>query len=180
MRSGRAMIAVGITTALLCAGCVDRRFIIESNVPNAQVYIDNKPVGAAPADLPFDYYGYYNVTLVHPDFAPLNKRVRVRPPWYAYPPFDFFAEVVWPFRIEDTRRYFFKMDQTLQVPSDQLIQDADTLRQRGWSLPVPAGSQTPLPGPPNGAPPVMPNGTLLPSPAPVPGPDLPGVLPNQP
>jgi len=138
MRSGRAMFAIGLAAVVVSTGCVDRRFIIESNVPNAQVYIDNKPVGAAPADAPFDYYGYYNVTLVHPNFAPLHKRVRVRPPWYAYPPFDFVAEVLWPLRIEDTRRYFFEMNQPLAVPQNELSEKADLLRQRGWALPTPA------------------------------------------
>src|SRR5262245_50050807 len=111
MRSVRAMLAIGLA-AVFGTGCVDRRFIIESNVPNAQVYIDNKPIGAAPADASFDYYGYYNMTVVHPDFAPKHQRVRVRPPWYAYPPIDFFAEVIWPFRIEDTRRIYLKMEPT--------------------------------------------------------------------
>lgn len=165
MRTGRVIPTIGLLTAALTAGCVDRRFVIESNVPNAQVFIDNKPVGAAPVDAPFEYYGYYNITLVHPNYAPLVKRTRVRPPWYAYPPFDFFAEVLWPFRIEDTRRYFFRMEQSLQVPTGTLVGNADQLRQRGWALPEPPPHpQAPLPGDP-----VVPaDGTILPSPAPLP------------
>lgn len=169
MRRVRAMAAI-VLAAGLSAGCVDRRFIFESNVPNAQVYIDHKPVGAAPVDAPFTYYGYYDVTLVHPDFAPLHKRVRVRPPWYAYPPWDFFAEVVWPFRIEDTRRYFFKMENTLSASPAEVAEKADLLRQRGWALPTPGQPQGVIP-----APPVMPNGTLLPDPTPAPG--VPSELP---
>ena len=76
MRAARAIPSALLLAALAAAGCVDRRFVIESNVPNAQVYIDNRPVGAAPVNAPFDYYGYYNVTLVHPDFATTNKRMR--------------------------------------------------------------------------------------------------------
>lgn len=154
--------------ASLCLGCVDRRFIFESNVPNAQVYVDHKPIGAAPVDAPFDYYGYYDVTLVHPDYAPVHKRIRVRPPWYAYPPFDFFAEVVWPFRIEDTRRYFIPMEQALSSSASEVAERADLLRQRGWSLPLPRVAEaepTPSPAP-------------APSPGPAPAPTpVPSVLP---
>src|SRR5262245_34130163 len=94
-----------ITLAILATGCVDRKFVIESNVPNAQVYIDNKSVGAAPAYAPFEYYGPRTIKLVHPGFETVEKRIHVTAPWYAYPPFDFITEVLWPFHIRDTRRY---------------------------------------------------------------------------
>ncbi len=82
MTTGRTVRVAALLTGLACAGCVERRFIIESNVPNAQVYIDNKPIGAAPAHAPFDYYGHYTVTLVHPGYETLTQRVRVGAPWY--------------------------------------------------------------------------------------------------
>ncbi|HSQ55829.1 MAG TPA: PEGA domain-containing protein, partial [Gemmata sp.] len=68
MTSGRAWGLGAILAAAACAGCVDRRFVVESNIPNAQVYIDNLPVGAAPAHSPFEYYGNYTFTVVHPGF----------------------------------------------------------------------------------------------------------------
>src|SRR5580704_17033453 len=58
---------VAVVLALVAAtGCVERRFIIESNVPNALVYIDDNLVGAAPAHASFEYYGNYNITIIHP------------------------------------------------------------------------------------------------------------------
>lgn len=155
----------GLLAVALAAGCVDRRFIIESNVPNAQVYIDNKPIGAAPVDAPWEYSGYYNITIVHPNYAPLVKKVRVRPKWYAYPPFDFVAEVLWPFRIEDTRRFYFELQQPVQVQTEELKQQGELLRQRGMSLPPPPDhppASTPTPA-------VAPSGNSLPAPAVLPG-----------
>ncbi len=166
MRTARAIPAAALAAATtLAAGCVERRFVIESNVPNAQVYIDDRPIGAAPADDKFDYYGYYNVTLVHPNFAPVKKRVRVRPPWYAYPPFDLLAECVWPFHIEDVRTYHFEMTEPQQVPGGTLIESADKLRGQGWSLPAPQHPQPEKDAPPRG-----PGPAPLPTPTPVPGP----------
>lgn len=138
-RPGRwAVLAAGLLL-LAGAGCggVNRRFVIESNVPNAQVYINNREVGAAPAHAPFEYYGYYNIELVHPDYQRETHRVHVRAPWYAYPPFDFFAEVLWPFRVEDVRRYNFELRPAVRTDTAELINNAEELRQRGLNLPAP-------------------------------------------
>ncbi|MFO0826312.1 MAG: PEGA domain-containing protein [Gemmataceae bacterium] len=86
MMTGRTLRIVTILGVFACTGCVERRFIIESNVPNAQVFIDDQPIGAAPAHSSFEYYGHYTVTLVHPGYETVSKRVHVRAPWYAYPP----------------------------------------------------------------------------------------------
>ncbi len=134
---------------MFAAGCVERRFVIETNVPNAQVYINHRPAGAAPAHLPFEYYGYYDISIIHPGYEPLQQRVRVTAPWYAYPPFDFLAEVVWPFPIRDVRRYYFELQPAVQVRPEELIERSEALRQRGQSLPPPErpaarrGSQPP-------------------------------------
>ena len=169
-----------LLAGLAATGCggVSRRFVIESNVPNAQVYIDDKPVGPAPAHAQFEYYGFYTVTLVHPGYEPVRKRIHVVAPWYSYPPFDFLTEVVWPFKIEDVRRYYFELVPAQQVPTDELINQADALRQRGWNLRPPShpdtpreGSQPPVLGPPGPAP--------LPPPNPLPGPP-PGTPPGVP
>jgi hypothetical protein len=161
-----------VLAALAAAGCVNRRFVIESNVPNAQVYIDNRPVGPAPAHSPFEYYGYYTVTLVQPGYEISVNRVHVRAPWYAYPPFDFFAEVLWPFRVEDVRRYYFELTPARQTRTDELINAADALRERGLNLPPPSEPQPARPGGPAAGPPVG-------GPAPI-APGLPGPVPVRP
>jgi hypothetical protein len=160
MTTARAAVAAA-AAAVAAAGCVDRRFIIESNVPSAQVYVDNRPVGAAPADAPFEYYGYYNITLVHPNHEVCTNRVKVKAPWYAYPPFDFVVEVLWPFQVSDVRRYYFNLEPLRPVQAGELLDAADGLRGRGQALPP---QSVPLP----------------PKPAPVPPPDAappPGVFP---
>ncbi|MDB5311940.1 MAG: hypothetical protein JWO38_6142 [Gemmataceae bacterium] len=184
MTTGRpvrwAVFAAGLAV-LTGSGCggVNRRFVIESNVPNAQVYINHRPVGAAPAHSAFEYYGYYNIEIVHPDYQREVRRVHVVAPWYAYPPFDFLAEVVWPFKVEDVRRYSFDLRPIRRTDTGELIMAADALRERGWTLPVPAepaAPKGPPPGPPNvPAPlpepsPLRPGNGPVPGPAPVPGP----------
>ncbi len=163
MGSWRAARAVTAAATVAAVGCVERRFVIESNVPTAQVYVDGRPVGAAPADVRFDYYGYYTITLVHPGFETKTERVRVKPAWHAYPPLDFVAEVLWPFHIEDVRRYYFEMSPARQVLTPELLQQADELRGRGQTLPPPKYPQeSTIPGPPAG---VVPATSPLPAPA---------------
>jgi hypothetical protein len=181
-RTVRLMGLLAVPLAVAAAGCVDRKFVIESNVPNAQVYIDNKPVGAAPAYAPFEYYGHYTVTLVHPGYETLVKRVHVTAPWYGYPPFDFITEVLWPFHIRDTRRYHFEMYQATPTRTDDILNAADALRQRGMMLPPPERPAEPRPPKPQGptiGPPVDPG--VLPSPLPPPRPNPapePSVIPR--
>lgn len=179
--AGRAGLIAICAAALVGTGCVDRKFVIESNVPNAQVYIDNKSIGAAPAYAPFEYYGYYTITLVHPGYETIRKRVKVAAPWYAYPPIDFLAEAIWPFPIRDTRRYYFEMFESAQTRTDDILNMADALRQRGQLLPPPERPAEPRPriGPavppgPTIGPPVPPGANPLPPPTPVP----PGVVPS--
>jgi hypothetical protein len=141
----RCVRLASVLALLAGAGCVDRKFVIESNVPNAQVYIDNKSVGAAPAYAPFEYYGYYTIRLVHPGFETVEKRIHVEAPWYAYPPFDFITEVLWPFNIRDTRRYQFDLYEAPQTRVDDILNAADVLRQRGMMLPPPERPAAPRP-----------------------------------
>ena len=164
MLPGRTLGLAALLAAFFASGCVDRRFVIESNVPNAQVFIDNNPIGAAPAYSSFEYYGYYTVTLVHPGYETLTERKHVVAPWYAYPPFDFFAEVLWPFHIRDTRRYRFDLQEATKTRVEDLLNNAEALRQRGWALPQPERPAAPKSQPQPEAPP----GNLLPEPRVVP------------
>ena len=133
MRTLRLSVLFGL---LLCAlGCVDRRFVVTTNVPGAQIYKDGQPVGASPADGRWEYAGYYNFTAVAPGYEPTVKRIRFKPRWFEYPPLDFFAEVLYPFRIEDVRSVELELYPVRPVNQDQLIGEAETLRSRGLNLP---------------------------------------------
>jgi hypothetical protein len=157
-----AVVAVGLVllTSTGCGG-VNRRFVITSNVPNAQVSINNLPVGAAPAHAAFQYYGYYNIELVHPDCQRETHRVHVKAPWYAYPPFDFLTEVFWPFHIEDVRRYNFVLQPAVRTDAGELVNKGEELRQRAADLPAPEHPAAPRE-------PVPPPGQPLPPPTPIP------------
>lgn len=174
-------------TLLAALGCVDRRFVVETNVPAAQVFVDGVPIGLSPADGRREYAGHYTVQAVAPGYETTTERVRFRPKWYDYPPLDLFAEVLWPFRIEDVRRV--RLDLVPRQPINQaaLIASADALRARGQSLresvvPDTKSASPPTPGQPipgTTADRVNPGNLFLPAPA-VGPPGTPTPLPGGP
>jgi hypothetical protein len=123
-------------TVLLTVGCVERRFVVESNVPGAQVYVNTVPVGPSPADTRWDYAGNYEFRVVAQGYEPLTKIERVKPKWYDYPPFDFVVETLWPFHVEDVRRFRFDLTPATKIPTDVLLDSANALRADGQNLPA--------------------------------------------
>jgi hypothetical protein len=184
--SGISRVAL-VLALVAAAGCVERRFIVETNVPNAIVYVDDELIGAAPAHKSFDFYGNYNITIVHPGYQTLTKRLHVEAPWYDYPPLDFLVEAIWPFHIHDTRKYYYELLELSRPPLDDLIKNADGLRQRGNNLPTPEDPAPPKPPPPSNPPvlpqpnpvvPQQPNNPVVPPVGPGPGSLVPSVQPS--
>ena len=121
-----------VVFAASLGGCVRRTMTIRTEpVSGARVFLNDEEVGRSPVTVDFTWYGDYDVIIRHPDYETLKTNWRVREPWYQYPPFDFFAEVVVPFEIHDNRH-----DRTFalaprQTPTrDELVQRADALRER--------------------------------------------------
>lgn len=130
-------ILVAVLVAALGSGCVERRFVVQTNAPGAQVYVNNVPVGPSPADLRWDYTGVYEFRAVAQGYEPVVRRVNIRPKWYEYPGLDFFFEALYPFHIEDVRRVGLELQPSQLVRTDELLDAADRLREQGQTLPAP-------------------------------------------
>lgn len=158
-------------TAIVLAaatGCVDRRFVVESNVPGAQISVDGNPIGPSPVDSQYTYAGVYTFTATAPGYEPLTQRVDLTAKWYQYPPLDFFAEIVYPGRIEDVRRVPMLMVPARPVSDTEILGRAEGLRARGMSLRPPRVPNSQEPERPAPARPGAPTG---------PGPSDPTVIP---
>ncbi|MBI3407578.1 MAG: hypothetical protein HY040_04390 [Planctomycetes bacterium] len=129
----------------LSAGCVERRFVITTDPPGAIAY-DEKgfPMGAAPTDRQFVYYGKYKFTLVRDGYQTQVVEEQVKAPWYEWAPIDFISENVIPWTIRDIRRFHYTLQAAPIVPPESVLQQATILRERG----LVTGTQLPLPGPP--------------------------------
>ncbi len=120
-----------------CTGCVERRLLIDTNPPHAKVFLNNKPVGFAPVDVPFVYYGKYQITLEYPGYQTRIIQEDISAPLYEYPPVDFLSETLLPFRIRDKQEFYYIMDKNSDINLDQLKLNANELRERGRQLPPP-------------------------------------------
>ena len=148
----------------MLSGCVERRFRIESTPPGAAVFVNNESYGSAPVDVPFTYYGMYNITLMKEGFQTRHIKQEIKPPWYQYPPIDFFAESIWPWQLTDNRPLHFEMQPLAQPNLDEIKRDAEELRGRSKNLPPP---RYPNVGKDNDKPttspaPLLPNPTVIP------------------
>jgi PEGA domain len=141
-------IVVGGLFALLCCtiGCVDRRYVVTSNAPQAQVTIDGQHLGPAPLDASYVYTGKRKFHVYAPGYEPRTEDVKFEPKWFDYPGLDLFAEVFWPFRIEDVRRVHVELEPAQPVNVPVIQANAANLRARASTLPpssVPDDQDTP-------------------------------------
>lgn len=135
VRFARFLPVLAVVTA--ATGCLDRRFVVESNAPGAQVFVNGRSIGPSPADTGWEYPGRYEFRVVAPGYEPLTECRLIRARWYDYAPFDFFVGVLWPFHIEDVRRLRFELSPARQVNVVEVEAKAEELRARTNQLPPP-------------------------------------------
>jgi hypothetical protein len=185
-------IVLVVTIALPAHAIVRRRLNVNSNPQGALVYVDNQQIGTTPCSVDFTYYGTREIRLIKPGFETLTVNQPIPTPWYEYTPIDFIAENLVTMKVRDNRTVNYNLAPQLVVPSQELIDRANQLRQdtlnygvapAGPALPINAGP-TPVivPGPPVALPPVSVPEQL---PAPPPGqptfqPQAPGGQPGNP
>src|SRR6516164_4607273 len=147
-----------LLAAGLAGGCVERKFVIETDPPNVLVLVNNQPLGPSPADGSFVYYGKYNFTLLSPGFETLHVTENIAAPCYQWFPLDFFFETLWPFEIQDVRRFHYQM-MPMQIPNTAyVLQRSGVIRQQGRNirpLPTPASETAGAPPQADTAPPAM-------------------------
>lgn len=84
-------------------GCVERRLIVRTDPPEAEIWVDGRPRGLSPVEVPFSSYGTREVVARKPGYVPARALVPIDPPWWQYPPFDLVTDLLWPGTIEDVR-----------------------------------------------------------------------------
>lgn len=149
------LLAAGIT-----AGCVERRFIVESDPPGAVVVHNGVTLGPTNADGYVFFYGKQQFQLMKEGYETLDVAQKYPAPWYEWPGIDFFTENIWPFKIRDVRRFHYTLRPLATIRPDEVQQRAEELRSRGQTIgvpreprPIPPAPQAPPPPPPPDLPP---------------------------
>ncbi len=145
MRKAGAIIRLGIprlACILLLAGmtaaCVERKLLLRSDPPGAEVALDGRMVGVTPLEVPFVYYGTRRITMRLENHASESHLIDVAAPWYQLPVLDFAFEALVPWRLLDEREVVFVLDESDRSgpeggePGGRLVRRAEQyLRREG-------------------------------------------------
>lgn len=128
----------GLALLLVGAGCVERRMVIITEPFGAIVYDEkNQPIGGAPADHPFTYYGKYRFRIAKDGYETLVVEQRVRAPWYELPGLDFISENLIPWTIRDVRYFRYVLQPRQVMPPESILGPADALRNYAKGIGTP-------------------------------------------
>jgi len=140
MRYAWLILSVLALTAFAQTGCVERRYVIVTDPPGAVVERNGQLLGATPVDDHFVYYGKYQFKIVKPGYETVQVVQDIPPPWYEYLGIDFFSENIWPFTIIDRREFHYQLPPVMQPQINDMLREAENLRNRGKSIQPPPGS----------------------------------------
>jgi hypothetical protein len=112
--------------ALMLCGCVERKMVITSEPAGAVVYVSQEEIGRTPVELPFTWYGDYDITLRLDGYQTRNAGANLRMPAYEIPPLDLFSELA-PWTYRDTRYLHYSLSPLAPTSDAQLIQQAQDM-----------------------------------------------------
>ena len=124
------LLSASLILTLFASGCVERKLTINTEPQGATVTLNDEEIGQSPVTVPFNWYGDYSVRINKDGFETLNTHKELKPPWYDYFPFDFFAQFVNTKRTVDSYEWTFTLAQKQQPGRESLIQKAEELKKQ--------------------------------------------------
>ena len=104
---------------------------INSNPPGATVYVDGHQLGKTPVSTDFTYYGTRNIRLEMDNYQTMVVKQKVTPPWYEFPPFDFFSETFSANEVKDHHMWTYDLQQRAISSDDQIMERANAFAFEG-------------------------------------------------
>jgi len=123
------LICVGLSVALVPAGCVERKLTINTEPAGALVWLNDEEIGASPVTVEFNWYGDYKVRISKEGYETLDTHRELKAPLHDGLPFDFFAEIIWPGRIVDEYEWSFRLAEYQPPKRADLIEAAQQMQQ---------------------------------------------------
>lgn len=123
------LFAIALISATVLSGCVERRLTINTRPQGALVALNDEEIGLSPVTVSFNWYGDYNVRISKDGFETLNTHRELKGPWYDKFPYDFFAQLLNPKRIEDSYEWTFNLEEKRQISREKLIESAEKLKK---------------------------------------------------
>jgi hypothetical protein len=119
-----------IFSSLLMTGCVERKLTINTEPQGAIVTLNDEEIGVSPVTVGFQWYGDYDIRITKPGYETLKTNRMLKAPLHDKFPLDFIAQCLNPKRIVDEYEWTFTLEEKTPVDKDQLIKDAQNLKEQ--------------------------------------------------
>jgi len=133
----RTAIVLFLAAVGMACGCVERRYTVRTDPPNAEVIVNGESLGLAPASHNFYYYGDREITLIMDGYETKTLIQPINAPWWDNYLTEFFSENLVPWVIRDEREFTYKLEPTRTPTQEEVQTRADELRSEAQVLPPP-------------------------------------------
>ena len=124
-----AAILLLLLSLLPIGGCVEQTLSIDSNPPNALVYLNDQEVGRTPLTRDFKWYGDYDIQVRQEGYETLSTHQMLAAPAWNWVPFDLVAYLL-PITFKDHKSLTYSLkpvDASKNEPAE-LVQRAESMR----------------------------------------------------
>src|SRR3954451_10831886 len=112
----------------LLSGCVERRYTVRSDPPNALVIVNGESLGTAPVSRSYNFYGDREITLMLDGYQTKTLIQPMNAPWWDNYVTEFFSENLIPYPLRDDREFTYQLTPA-QSPTEEALSDrAESLR----------------------------------------------------
>lgn len=127
MRARRAILSLLLVLAAALPGCIRRTIEIDSQPQGAIVYLNDEEVGRTPTEVPFTWYGNYDVRLAKQGYQTLNTTRELKAPVGEWPGPDLFVEIM-PWTTHYRYQWNFELAEQAEASEEGLIDRGQQLR----------------------------------------------------
>lgn len=121
---GACLVGLCLLGPCVATGCVERRLLLRSDPSGARVYVDGRPLGETPVEMPFRHYGTREVLFYRAGYHSLHLRARMRPPIWSLFPLDLFAAIGTPWRPRDEHALTVRLDPLVPPTLEEILERA--------------------------------------------------------
>lgn len=123
--------------AVLCAGCVERRYTLRTEPPGALAIVNGEEIGQTPVSRSFFYYGDREMTFLLDGYETKTVIQPIKAPWWDNLFTEFFTENLLPYNLRDEREYMYTLTPASSPRAADLRDRADQLRSEARVQPKP-------------------------------------------
>jgi hypothetical protein len=133
----RLAFGLALAAAVLCTGCVERRYTLRTDPPGALAIVNGEEIGQTPVSRSYYYYGDREITFILDGFETKTVIQPIKAPWWDNLVTEFFTENLLPYNLRDEREFAYTLTPASTPRAADLRDRAEQLRSQARILPKP-------------------------------------------